>query len=155
MKTIVTIAGRDVIQLDDNSLTYLGPLRIDCDGSDNRHHDPCWQPETSLRLHGRSIDAESVPYGVVPPAIVHGVPGIVMGCQGQATNLTTGQTSFFVVADSGPRNGLGEGSCELARRLGLDGNPNHGGTGENIIRWQIWPGRRAVVDGITYELQPA
>ena len=153
MRTIGTIDDRDIIERDDLSVLFFGPFAIDCDGSDNRHHDPCWQAQTSLRHNGRPIDAEAVPYGVAPPMIVRGVRGIVLGCRGLATNLKNGMTAAFVVADVGPRSKMGEGSCELARRLGLDGNPNHGGTGERIIRWEFWPGVAAVVDGVAYSLQ--
>ena len=153
MRTIATIDGRDIVERDDMSVLFFGPFAVDCDGSDNRHRDSCWQRGTSLTRNGQPIDAESVPYGVTPPAIIRGVRGIVLGCRGIATNMQNGLTSAFVVADVGPRAKMGEGSCELARRLGLDGNPNHGGTSEHIIRWEFWPGVAAVVDGVTYSLK--
>jgi len=67
MKILGTIAGVNISILEDGSLLYIAGATIDCDGSDNRHNDPCWQAETSLRHGGKSIDAESVPYVVVPP----------------------------------------------------------------------------------------
>ena len=128
---------------------------IDSDGSDNRHGDPCWQRDTTLRRNGRSIDAESVPYVVVPPLIVRGTRGVVMGCKAIVRNTETGQTCEAVVADGGPRLKIGEISCECARRIGLSGNPNHGGTSRHIVHYQIFPGVFAIVDGVEYRLQPA
>ena len=153
MKILGTIENREIIERDDLSVMWFGPLRIDCDGSDNRHNDPCWQADTTLRHEGHAIDAEAVSYIVVPPMIVRGVRGVVMGCQGRATNTSNGLSIDVVVADVGPRLKLGEASCECARRLGLDGNPNHGGTEACIIRYEIFPGVPAVVDAITYDLQ--
>lgn len=154
MKTIGTIEGNEIIQRDDLSVMFFGKAAIDCDGSDNRHHDPCWQADTSLHHAGKPIDAESVPYIVVPPLIIQGVRGIVMGCAARVTNTITGQTTEAVVADIGPRRKLGELSCECARRLGLSGNPNNGGTEKKIIRYELWPDKPAIVDGVTYTLQP-
>lgn len=137
----------------DGHLWFTTKAHIDSDGSDNRHRDPCWQAETSLKRQGQSIDAECVPYIALPPAIIQAVPGIVLGCRVRLRNITTKESCDAVVADVGPRRKLGEISCEAARRIGLDGNPNHGGTDARIISYEIWPGVPAVVDGETYKLQ--
>jgi len=136
-------------------IQYVAKAAIDCDGSDNRHHDPCWQADTSLHLNGRPIDAESVPFIVVPPLIIQSVAGVILGAADRVTNTETGKTCIAVVADIGPGRKLGELSCEAARRVGLSGNPNNGGTDSKIIRYEIWPGESAVVDGIRYILKPS
>ena len=154
-RLIATIERRPITVDDDDVISYIAKAAIDSDGDPlNRHHDPCWQPDTSLHFHGKPINAEEVPYCVVPPAIIQGVRPVVLGSKVVMTNLHTGAVVWGVVADVGPRRKLGEISCEAARRLGLDGNPNHGGTDECIIRYEIWAGEPAVVDGITYALQP-
>lgn len=154
MKRLCTIEDCDVLG-DGAKLEWIAKAAIDSDGSDNRHSDPCWQPQTTLSHNGRPVDAESVPYIVVPPAIVRGVVGVVMGCKAVVTNTMTGQQTRAVVADIGPKTKLGEMSCECARRIGLSGNPNHGGTSRKIIKYEIWPGVPACVDGVTYRLQSA
>lgn len=153
MQNLGAIEGCDILLRPDGAIEYIAKAAIDCDGSDNRHHDPCWQADTSLHHHGQPIDAESVPYVVVPPLVIKSVRGIVLGCAARATHILTGKTTKAVVADVGPRRKLGEMSCECARRLGLDGNPNHGGTDRHVIRYEIFPGTPAVVDGVTYSLK--
>lgn len=147
----ITVAGTSPHEV----VEYVAKAAIDSDGSDNRHDDPCWQRDTTLRFRGRSIDAESVPYVVVPPMIVRGVKGVVMGCKAIVRNSETGQYCEAVVADGGPRLKIGEISCECARRIGLSGNPNYGGTMKRVIHYQIFPGVRAIVDGVEYDLQRA
>ena len=145
----ITVAGtypHEVVE-------YVAKAAIDSDGSDNRHNDPCWQRDTTLRFRGRSIDAESVPYVVVPPMIVRGVKGIVMGAKAIVRNTETGQHCEAVVADGGPRAKIGEISCECGRRIGLSGNPNHGGTMKHVIHYTLYPNIPAVVNGVEYDLQ--
>lgn len=154
MKKLTSIEGCEV-WTDGEKVVWIAKAAIDCDGSDNRHHDPCWQADTTLRHMGNPIDAEAVPYIVVPPAVRNGVAGVVMGCRAVVVHTLTGATCEAVVADIGPRRKIGELSCECARRIGLDGNPNHGGTDKPVVRYTIWPDVPAVVDGITYPLQPA
>jgi len=155
MKTLGTIEGCPIILCEDGSVDYIAMAAIDDDGSDNRRHDPCWQRQTSLSHNGHAIDAEAVPYVVVPPLILYSVPGIVLGCMATVTHTLTGQSTAAVVADIGPHLKIGEVSCECARRIGLSGDPNHGGEDRHVIHYVIHPGVPAVIDGITYKLQPA
>ena len=155
MKLIGTIENRAITVNADDAVSRVAKAAIDCDGSDNRHNDPYWQSDTTLIHNGKPIDAESVPYIVVPPLIRNGVPGVVMGCQARITHTHTRKSCLAVVADVGPRAKIGELSCEAARRIGLDGNPNHGGTDDPIVLYEIFPGQAAIVDGVTYDLQPA
>jgi hypothetical protein len=135
---------------------WTAKMAVDCDGMpENSYNDPYYQRETSLSYHGRPINADMVPYLVVPPLIRNGVQPVVMGCQGAIINMENGLSTPAVVADQGPEDKLGEASCESASRVGLDRDPNHGGTDEHIIRYMIWPGIPAMVDGIEYNLQPA
>jgi hypothetical protein len=153
-QTIAVIEGTLIISRPDNVVHYVAKAAIDCDGSDNRHNDPCWQAETSLSHNGKPIDAETVPYIVVPPAIIKGVKPVVLGSMAIVTNTKNGKSTKAVVADVGPRRKIGELSCECARRIGLNGNPNFGGTDEKIIKYEIFVGTPAIVDGVTYKLKP-
>jgi len=84
------------------------------------------------------VDAETVPYIVVPPVIVHKTAGIVRGCKAR---VTRGQVSVdCVVADLGPSKKIGELSIAAARALGLNPSPRHGGTEHRELLYELWPG---------------
>ena len=162
MATLVTtIEGVSAWANDDNSVTWLSLLRIDGDGrGGNVQKDPCFQSDTTLheKLPDGTIvplDSETENYAVSPPQLIQGVPGIVMGCQGFATNIRTGQRAPFVMGDEGPSSRFGEGSIALAEALGIPSSPTTGGTDDHIIAWQIFPGQAAFVGGIQYDLRPA
>lgn len=99
------------------------------------------------------VDANFVPYIVVPPQIRKNVPGIVIGCLGQI--YWNGKMINAVVADVGPSTKIGEASMEAARRLGIDSNPRTGGRTIPDVRYTIWPGVQAEIDGVKYSLQQA
>ncbi len=161
-KLIATIEG-EPITLEDQEVPqrvhYKAKLAIDDDGSDNRWHDPCWAADTSLHYpakpnkDGKPIDAAFVPYVVAPPAILDGVSPIVLGCRARVT--FKGKSVEAVVGDIGPHRKVGEGSVELARRLGINPSPISGGTEKHEILFELWPGVAAIVDGKTFQLQPA
>jgi Fungal chitosanase of glycosyl hydrolase group 75 len=105
------------------------------------------------------VDSATVPFIVVPPMIVQGVAGIVMGCRAIVTNRRTGQDTEAVVADGGPKNHLGEISLACARAIGVPigggAHPANGGGADSGIDYQLFPGVAAVVNGVTYPLQPS
>jgi len=150
---LLTIAGIDVVEGDNGQLSYVAGMQIDDDGSGDPHHDPDFQARTSYRNGGNWLNADLVPYIVLPPRVIRAVPGIVLGCQAQATNSLTGLSSPAVVGDVGPMDRLGEGSIALARAIGVDPSPTTGGEDRPIIRYLLFPGVAAVVNGITYQLQ--
>jgi hypothetical protein len=99
------------------------------------------------------VDAQTVPFIVVPPLIVRGVRGIVLGCRAFAT---VGRKRIEgVVADVGPRTKCGEVSIAMAEALGIPSSPRDGGTNEPIVHYEIHPGVPATVNGHTFELQPS
>lgn len=154
MRLITTIQGCDVLELNDSSVTFTAKAAVDTDGSGPRHGDPCAQRDTSLHLHGKALNADVDKYVVVPPAILNGVKGVVLGCSAHALNLRNGHSSDAVVGDIGPHTKIGEISVALAKALGLNPSPNNGGTEEHIIAYTLHPGVPAVVDGKAYALQP-
>lgn len=155
MKQIALIENCQVYEDSDNAVTYVAKAAIDSDGGDNREGDPSWQAGTSLKHNGKPIDAESVPYVVVPPAIIHGVKGIVLGCEARVTDTRTGKSTFAVVADIGPRKKLGEVSVACAKAIGIPSSPITGGVEIHVILYELWPGKAATLNGINYSLQPA
>jgi len=154
MNTLGTIENCSIVELDNGAVTWTGHARIDDDGSDNRFGDPDWQQGTSLVHNGKPVDAESVAYIVVPPLILMAVHGVVLGCQAHCVNHANGMECDAVVADVGPHAKIGEMSCQCARDLGMSGNPNTGGTDDNVIEYVIFPGQPATVKGETFSLQP-
>jgi hypothetical protein len=95
------------------------------------------------------VDAETVPYIVVPSLIIQGTAGVVRGCKAR---VTRGDRSVdCVVADKGPRNKIGELSIAAARAIGLNPSPRNGGTEQPELFYELWPG----VAAPGYVLQPA
>lgn len=158
-KTIGTIQGVDLLLVEVDQIQvveFTADLDIDCDGTGgNPHGDPYFQPDTRLHYRGKALCAEQVPYLVVPPLVLSATRGKVLGCSAKCTNIQNKRVAWAVVGDSGPLRKIGEGSPRLARLLGLDDNPNYGGTSEKIISVEIFVGSPATIDGITYDLQSA
>jgi|SRR6516164_7474254 hypothetical protein len=156
--TVVAIEGVDVQEytVPELRLEWTANMAIDCDGSGgNPDNDPYYQPDTSLHYNGKALNAYEVPFIVVPPAVINCVKPVVLGCMAVVVNLKNGMATQAVVGDVGPSSKIGEASCYCAELVGLDGNPNHGGCDENCIRYMIFPGEAAEVDGVTYKLQPS
>lgn len=149
----------DIFADPDGSYWFIAKFAIDCDGSGgNPHGDPDFKPDTSYHIHGKALNAEEVPFMVLPATVVKAVGPIVLGCKASATLIQTGKTGAAIVGDLGPdlpHAKLGEGSPKLAEEIGLDPNPNHGGTLDyNAVLFRFWPGQQTTINGITYPLQP-
>ena len=141
----------------DNCLTWAGGMMIDADGSGgNKHKDKYYQSDTTLHHNGRALNAETLPFIVVPPQVILSVGALVMGCR--AVVSFQGIQIEAVVGDCGPPTKIGEASIECARRLGIPSSPINGGLEQKDPRdvtYTIYPGVPAVVDGVVYKLQPA
>ena len=155
MRTICTIDGVDVYEFKgDGSVEWTAGMQIDSDGAPgNPGNDPCWQPDTTLHQDGHPIDSNTVPFIVVPPAIIQGTQGIVLGCQASVVHRKTGNKTQAVVADVGPHKKIGEASMECARRVGVNNSPTKGGLDAHNIIYTIYPGKPAIVDGVQYQLK--
>jgi len=103
------------------------------------------------------VDSATVPFIAVPPLIIRGVVGIVLGCRCVVTNSRTDQSVEAVVADVGPADHLGEISVACAKAIGVPIGTTHpansGGAPSPTIHYQLFPGTAAVVNGVTYPLQ--
>lgn len=150
---LAVIEGEPIIVHNDGSISYHAKFAVDTDGSGPLHGDPCAQRDTSLHFDGKPLNADVDKYSVVPPAILNGVNGVVLGCRMHCRNLENGLESSAVVGDVGPHKKLGEGSAALASALGINPSPVSGGRAEHIVFWQLWPGEAATVNGKTYTLQ--
>jgi hypothetical protein len=95
------------------------------------------------------VDAQTVPYIVVPPLIVQRVTPVVRGSRARVT--WRDRSVECVVADLGPGNKIGELSIAAADALGMPSSPRHGGVNHKEVFYELWPG--VAMNG--YELQPA
>ncbi|KML46109.1 hypothetical protein VL15_36135 [Burkholderia cepacia] len=95
------------------------------------------------------VDAQTIPYVVVPPLIVTSVIGVVRGCRARVT--WQGKSVDCVVADLGPANRIGEISIAAADVLGMNSSPRNGGVNNPEVLYELWPGLPAP----GFELQPA
>jgi hypothetical protein len=98
----------------------------------------------------RYVDSETVPYVVVPPVIIQKTQGVVRGCFARVTYK--GESVDCMVGDVGPRRKIGEISIAAARAVGMPASPRSGGEDEKIVTYEIFPGRKATINGVTYPL---
>ena len=152
-RLLATIQGVAITLCGDGVVRFIANADIDSDGGPNIDHDPCWQPDTTLRHAGASINAQQVPYVVIPIGILNMVGPIGLGCLVTCTHILTGKAGSGVLADLGPRSKVGEISPAMARLLGIDPNSRTGGESRNVIRYELHIGVPAVIDGVTYALQ--
>lgn len=150
-KILATIEGNPITLLPDGRIIYTAKAAIDGDGSGgNSYGDPDFQDNTSLKVNGKYLNAETERYIAVPPAILDGVEPIVLGSQAEVSY--SGKTVTAVVGDIGPHEKLGEISIACAQALGIPHSPLTGGVSSGV-GYVIHPGIPAVVDGKTYPLQ--
>jgi hypothetical protein len=139
-------APRFLATLPGGPLYFDSELQLDTDGwpDGKGRGDPSWQPETSLSYaDGTSVDANSVPYFVLPlpkkwPAQFNIKLGDI------AAVIFKNKLAFAVFGDEGPKTKLGEGSLELLRQLGEerlrpDGTVINSGMGPGVITI-VFPG---------------
>lgn len=103
----------------------------------------------------RYVDANAVPYIVIPSNWRKLARGVVLGCR--ATVLDTGNGAMLEagVFDFGPKSKAGEASIACARYFGVPESPKNGGTDSLRFVYTFWPGTPALIDGVEYPLIPA
>lgn len=117
---------------------WKADMDIDCDGVPgarcNRRTDPSFAAATAYtRSDGRPLDAERLPYVVVPaPSRLwdHRASGIRGGSV--AAVVHGDRVTYAVVGDTGPRAIIGEASYATAEALGIDPDPRVGGTSTGV-----------------------
>lgn len=100
----------------------------------------------------RYVDANSVPYIVLPGHWRAEAKGIVLGCRATVTDMKTGTVIEAGVLDFGPKSKLGEASIACARLCGIPCSPKNGGTADLRFVYQFWPGVPAEINGQKYNL---
>src|SRR5690349_21639920 len=120
------------------------------------------QADTSFRypLTEKSLDADKVPYIVVPGSEFEKPLGIQLG--DIAAVVYQDKVAFAIVGDHGPKCKIGEGSIQLHEMLGQKGCKRRDESGvckaaanksiERDVLYFIFPGSRAkIIDGLTSE----
>ena len=148
------IQGGPVFLRADGAIEFTADADIDSDGGPNVDDDPCWQAQTSYRYLGRSLNAQIIPYVVIPIGILDLVAPVGLGCAVTCTHTLTGKCGHGILGDLGPSTKDGEISAAMARLLGVNPNSRTGGESRRVIRYEVFIGKPAVLNGITYPLQP-
>ena len=157
-RLISTLEGCDIVLYTsgnkDELVKFVAKAAIDSDGSGtNPDNDPYYQNDTTLHIDGKALNADTVPFIVVPPIVCRKTANIVLGSVAFVQNTETYDWCLAVVGDIGPALKIGEVSPKCATLIGLDSNANHGGTDRHIIQYVIYVGVPARIAGVQYTLQ--
>ncbi|MCX4987472.1 MULTISPECIES: glycoside hydrolase family 75 protein [unclassified Streptomyces] len=117
---------------------WKADLDIDCDGQVtarcNGDTDPWFQDDTAFhQSNGQALRADSLPYVVVPSTSSiwkYTSSGIKGG--GVVAVIYNGKVEYAVVGDTGPTQIIGEASYATASALGIDPDPETGGTDSGV-----------------------
>ncbi|MFH8342105.1 glycoside hydrolase family 75 protein [Streptomyces sp. AM6-12] len=117
---------------------WKADLDIDCDGQTTAHcngqADPLYSPGTAyVQSDGRPLNAETLPYIVVPAASSRWSPA-GSGVRGGsvAAVVYRDRVQYAVVGDTGPSDLIGEASYATARGLGIPAGPSDGGVPSGV-----------------------
>ncbi|MFD4258267.1 glycoside hydrolase family 75 protein [Streptomyces sp. NPDC058534] len=131
-----------------DAVYWKADLDVDCDGVPgdrcNSRSDPHFSPATAFTgSDGRPLDAERLPYVVVPePSDIwdHREDGVRGGSL--AVLVHGDRVRYAVVGDIGPRDLIGEASYAAAKALGVPADP-HGGGAASDVTYIIFKGSEA------------
>ncbi len=100
----------------------------------------------------RWVDAEAVPYMVLPGSIRQLARGVCLGCKARITRTTDGKFVDGVYGDSSGSN-IGEVSVAAAKVFGEQWSASNGDE-RKIYEYQFWPDEPALVNGEQFRLIP-
>ncbi|MEU3618434.1 glycoside hydrolase family 75 protein [Streptomyces sp. NPDC006872] len=117
---------------------WKADMDIDCDGQRtskcSEDTDPWYQDDTAFhQSDGKPLRADSLPYVVVPSSSSlwnYGSAGIKGG--GVVAVIYQNKVEYAVVGDTGPTKIIGEASYATAKALGIDPDPETGGTDSGV-----------------------
>jgi hypothetical protein len=114
----------------EGAVFWHADMDIDCDGDPteecNAETDPWFQPITSM---GEGIAASELPFVVIPQPnwrFDYANHGIQLGSV--VAVIYDGQLRYGAFVDSGPASIIGEASYAMAELMGVDPDPQFGGT---------------------------
>jgi RHS repeat-associated protein len=98
-------------------ITLQGIIKVDTDGSGPTHGNPYHQNETSLKIKGKSLNSDEIPFVVAPLNLLK--EGVRPGDKAEIS--ANGKKVKCVVGDFGPtKKGVGEASVKALKELGID-----------------------------------
>ncbi|MEU5281775.1 glycoside hydrolase family 75 protein [Streptomyces asoensis] len=117
---------------------WKADMDIDCDGQRtskcSESTDPWYQDDTAFhQSDGKPLRADTLPYVVVPSSSSiwnYGSAGIKGG--GVVAVIYQNKVEYAVVGDTGPTKIIGEASYATAKALGIDPDPENGGTDSGV-----------------------
>jgi hypothetical protein len=117
---------------------WKADMDIDCDGQRtskcNENTDPWYQDDTAFhQSNGKPLKADSLPYVVVPSSSSiwnYSRAGIKGG--GVVAVIYNNKVEYAVVGDTGPTKIIGEASYATANALGINPDPENGGTDSGV-----------------------
>ena len=138
---VVTLHGQPLIQTADDPApgAYIAATSYMTPGANS----------TDPRAY---IDANAVPFIVIPSHWRAEAEGVVLGCKATVLDTHTGKLlDNAIVGDFGPNSKTGEASIAVARFFDVPCSPKNGGTDTPRFLYTFFPGVKA--DG--FELIPA
>jgi glycosyl hydrolase group 75 (putative chitosanase) len=117
---------------------WKADMDIDCDGrrtsNCNENTDPWYQDDTAFhQSNGQPLRADSLPYVVVPSSSsIWNYSGAGIKGGGVVAVIYNNKVEYAVVGDTGPTQIIGEASYATAQALGIDSNPETGGTDSGV-----------------------
>jgi hypothetical protein len=125
---------------------WKADMDVDCDGVRttrcNENTDCCYQNDTSFhQSDGKPMNAAKTPYVVIPlpsSRFNYGSNGIKGG--DILAVVYKGQVEYAVFGDEGPNNIIGEASYATAKALGINPDPENGGT-DSGVTYIVFPGK--------------
>ncbi|WP_330286660.1 glycoside hydrolase family 75 protein [Streptomyces sp. NBC_00576] len=117
---------------------WKADMDIDCDGQRtskcNENTDPWYQDDTAFhQSNGKPLKADSLPYVVVPSSSsIWNYSGAGIKGGGVVAVIYNNKVQYAVVGDTGPSKIIGEASYATAQALGIDPDPESGGTDSGV-----------------------
>jgi len=113
-------------------VAFTADMDIDADGAGGAWKgDRTGQSQTSLRYStGESLNPSALPFVVIPLDFPKLFPDVGLGDYSAVSYK--GKTVYGIVGDFGPRGVVGEASINMAASLGINPDPNRGGTGGGV-----------------------
>ncbi|NEA66876.1 glycoside hydrolase family 75 protein [Streptomyces sp. SID12488] len=117
---------------------WKADMDIDCDGQRtskcSETTDPWYQDDTAFhQSNGKPLKADSLPYVVVPSSSsIWNYSGAGIKGGGVVAVIYNNKVEYAVVGDTGPTKIIGEASYATAQALGIDPDPESGGTDSGV-----------------------
>jgi len=117
---------------------WKADMDIDCDGQRtskcNEDTDPWYQDDTAFhQSNGKPLRADTLPYVVVPSSSsIWNYSSAGIKGAGVVAVIYNNKVQYAVVGDTGPSKIIGEASYATAQALGINPDPENGGTDSGV-----------------------